>query len=62
MRVDKFKDEIESYAMSIIILLVLVGGIYLSGWIAGVHWEEYWIDFSWTMFNSEQIKQLVNIK
>ncbi|MGI8315061.1 hypothetical protein [Halobacillus mangrovi] len=62
MRVDKFKDEIESFTMSIFIILVLLGGIYLSGRIAGVHWEEYWLDFSWTMFNSEEIKQMVKIK
>ncbi|MGP4062111.1 hypothetical protein [Halobacillus sp. H74] len=44
------------------IYVVLFGGILISGWIAGVEWTDYWIEFSWSMLNTEELKDIVLLK
>ncbi|QAS51567.1 hypothetical protein [Halobacillus litoralis] len=44
------------------IYVVLFGGIIISGWISGVEWSDYWIDFSWNMLNTEELKDIVLLK
>ncbi|MBH0229698.1 hypothetical protein [Halobacillus yeomjeoni] len=48
--------------MSSCIITLLFGGIYLSGWFVGVDWGDYNLKFSWNMFNSEELRQLVGMK
>ncbi|KHE72200.1 hypothetical protein [Halobacillus sp. BBL2006] len=57
-----YKEQIECFIVSIFTLLVLFGVIFISGVVTGVDWGDYWVDFSWSMFNIEEIKQMVGVR
>ncbi|WP_281975398.1 hypothetical protein [Halobacillus litoralis] len=50
------------FCTALSIYVVLFGGIIISGWISGVEWSDYWIDFSWNMLNTEELKDIVLLK
>ncbi|WP_226577083.1 hypothetical protein [Halobacillus litoralis] len=55
------RDSIEYYGLMIFIYTLMFGGIFLSGWISGVNWSEYGVDFSWSMLNTEELKAIIGM-
>ncbi|RWZ59116.1 hypothetical protein EQV77_06240 [Halobacillus fulvus] len=49
------------YAVSFFVLSIFFGAIYLSGVASGVEWAAYLPHFSWGMFNSTELKQIIGV-
>ncbi|WP_392387199.1 hypothetical protein [Halobacillus karajensis] len=55
------RELLEYISVIVSIYLILFGGIYFAGVYTGVDWTNYWIDFSWTMLNVEELKQIIGL-
>ncbi|MFD1019724.1 hypothetical protein [Thalassobacillus hwangdonensis] len=53
------KDKLMCYGTMLAILMLFFGGVFVSGLFTGVHWENYWIDFSWQLVNVKELKQII---
>ncbi|MFC7063377.1 hypothetical protein [Halobacillus seohaensis] len=56
------KERVEYYFVITTIIIVLFGGIYVSGLMTGVDWGNYSIQFSWNMVNIKEFKQIVGVQ
>ncbi|QAS52788.1 hypothetical protein HLI_11570 [Halobacillus litoralis] len=61
MKLKNTKEVLEYVIINLAIYICFFGGIYFSGVFAGVEWSSYWIDFSWNMFNIEELKQIIGL-
>ncbi|GEN52842.1 hypothetical protein [Halobacillus faecis] len=46
------------YLFSGIILTLFFGVIFLAGWLTGADWSTYSIEFSWSMLNTDTLKDI----
>ncbi|MCA1011659.1 hypothetical protein [Halobacillus halophilus] len=49
------------YVLAFVILFLLFGGIWTAGLLTGVHWQDYWIEFHWSMVNIKELKQIIGL-
>lgn len=50
--------EVLYYLFSVITLASFFGVIFLAGWLAGADWSTYSIEFSWSMLNTDTLKDI----
>ncbi|RDY71058.1 hypothetical protein DXT76_08755 [Halobacillus trueperi] len=50
--------EYHYYLFSGITLASFFGVIFLAGWLAGAYWSTYSIEFSWSMLNTDPLKDI----
>ncbi|MEC3882266.1 hypothetical protein VKA52_00775 [Halobacillus sp. HZG1] len=46
------------YLFSGITLASFFGVIFLAGWLSGADWDTYSIEFSWSMLNTDALKDI----
>ncbi|SFG14594.1 hypothetical protein SAMN05216353_1255 [Halobacillus alkaliphilus] len=61
MKNSEMKDWITYYSVTFVIFLLLFGGIWTSGLFTGVEWQDYWIEFHWSMVNIKELKQIIGL-
>lgn len=52
------RNDFEYYLVMLCIYILLFGGIALSGWLTGTNWADYSFDVSWSMLNTEELKNI----
>lgn len=62
MKVRWDREVTEYYVMSMVIMILLFGSIYMAGWFTGVQWSDYVVPFSWEMVNVDELKQIIWMK
>ncbi|MGR9050785.1 hypothetical protein ACQ4XT_19280 [Halobacillus faecis] len=46
------------YLISAITIASFFGVIFLAGWLSGADWRAYSIEFSWSMLNTDTLKDI----
>jgi hypothetical protein len=54
--------KFEYYVVLLMTYVLLFGGIFLSGWMAGTDWTDYSFKLTWEMVNKEAIKDIFMIE